>query len=199
MLRKPRQLVPALLLGLAPAVAPAPVSGQGRWMDIGSGASYTIAAENDPESFERFPPFAFGPGYAPGNLLYAELVPWPCSSLPPSPICGSGRFVAAFNAYLEIYCSCTGALFEPVELELHYDPARVAALGAREADLRLALYDQETGDWVELGRQRAVPERDVVTGSHTAHARQFYTILVRPGSGDGSSWGRIKSLWRDAR
>jgi hypothetical protein len=106
--------------------------------------------------------------------------------------------VAAFNAYLEIYCSCTGVLFEPVELELHYDPARVAALGAREADLRLALYDLETGDWVERGRQRAVPERDVVTGSHTAHARQFYTILVRPGSGDGSSWGRIKSLWLDA-
>ncbi len=193
MSRTLRQLVPAL------AAAPGPASAQGRWMDIGSGAAYTIAVETDPLSFEYFPPFAFGPGYSPGNLLYAELVSWPCSGLPPSPICGSGRFVAGFNAFLEVYCSCTGLLFEPVQLELHYDPARVAALGAREADLRLALYDREAGDWVELDHQRAVPERDMVIGSHTAHARQFYVILVRPGSGDGSSWGRIKAQWRDAR
>lgn len=192
-----------LLLGVAFSALPA--AAQGQWMDIGSGATYTIADENDPLSFERFPPYAFG-NWGPGNLLHAELVPLPCSALPSTAICKDGRFVAGFSAFLlqDVNCSCSGGLMRAVELELHYDPARVASLKAREEDLRLAAYDGLSGEWVELADQQVFAERDIVAGFQLGHARQVYAILVSPrsdgpptGNDEGSTWGGIKAQWRN--
>lgn len=194
--------IPATYRRLAPAIVPAvvlaavshPAGAQGQWMDIGSGESYTIRAENDPLSFERFPPFAFG-DYGPENYLYAELVPWPCSGLPSTGICAEGVFVRAFSAFLETgTCPCSGILFEPVYLELRYDPQVVRALGARERDLRIKIHDSDYG-WVGIDNQRVVPEREVVTGTQGGHARQFYAILVERTAGDDSTWGKIKAQW----
>jgi hypothetical protein len=180
----------ALILALFPRTA----SSQGQWMDIGSGATYTIADELDPLSFERFPPFAFG-GYGPENFVYAELVSWPCSGLPSTDVCNQGRFVAAFNAFLDTgTCPCSGVLFEPIQIELHYDPAVVRAVGAREEDLRIKLHDSEFG-WVDIDDQRVDPGRDVVIGTQGGHARQFYAILVEETGGDRSTWGQIKAQW----
>lgn len=182
-----------------------PAAAQGRWMDIGSEATYTIADEHDPLSFERFPPRAFG-NWPPASLLRAELVPLPCSALPSTAICKSGRFVAGFSASLmqDVNCSCSGGLMRAVELELHYDPALVASLMAREEDLRLTAYDGLSGEWVELADQQVFAERDIVAGFQLGHARQIYAILVPPksegspsGSGEASTWGRIKAQWRD--
>jgi len=180
-----------------PAWVPPPASGQGQTMDLGSGATTTIAAQNDPASLERFPPYAFGHYPAGVWFVYAELVPRPCRGLPWTAICDSGRFVAAFDAFMRLpsECPCSGVLLKPVELELHYDPAQVAALFGREADLRLNRYDLEAGDWIELDDQRLVAERDLVTGSYLGHARQVYAILLSGELGDDSTWGRIKSQW----
>jgi hypothetical protein len=177
-----------------PALAFPPAAGaQGRWIDIGSGTSYTIAVEHEPESRERFPPYAFGT-FSPGNWVYSELLAWPCAGLPSPEPCAGTTFVRAFQAYLDTgSCPCTGVLFLPVELELRYDPARVTALGAREEDLRLLLFDADLGEWVDLPDQRVLPARDLIAGSHVGSARQFYLIQVRPQP--GSTWGRIKAQW----
>lgn len=186
---------PWLILVLVLAFAPA-AGAQGQWIDIGSGASYTIAVEREPESRERFPPYAFGT-FSPGNWVYAELLPWPCTGLPSPELCAGTTFVRAFHAYLETgSCPCTGVLFQPVELELRYDPARVASLGAREEDLRLLLFDADVGEWVDLPDQRVLPDRDLITGTQAGSARQFYLILVRPQP--GSTWGRIKAQWANS-
>lgn len=184
-------IITAVILALSPLAAEA----QGQWMDIGSGEAYTIRAENDPLSFERFPPFAFGQ-YGPENYLYAELVPWPCSGLPSTGVCAEeGIFVNAFSAFLETgTCPCSGILFEPVYLELRYDPALVRSLGARERDLKIKIHDSEYG-WVDIDNQQVIPEREVVTGTQGGHARQFYAILVERNAGDRSTWGKIKAQW----
>jgi hypothetical protein len=184
----------ALLVLIASAWLPAPARGQGQTIDLGSGAAYTVFAHNDPASFERFPPFAFG-RFEPGVwFVYVELVPRSCSSLPWTEICDSGQFVGAFEAFMTLpsNCPCSGVLIEPVYLELHYDPRLVIG---RESELRLTHYDEEAGDWVELDEQRVVAERDVVTGSLLGHARQFYAILLSGRAGEDSTWGRIKSQW----
>jgi hypothetical protein len=166
-------------------------------MDIGSGQSYTISVENEPQSLQRFAPFAFG-GFGPGNYVYSELLPWPCSELPAPTFCGGSTFVRAFHAYIDTgTCPCTGVLFEPVELELRYDAARVAAMGAREEDLKLAMYDVDALDWVDLPSQQVLPDRDLILGSQSGHARQYYAILVRPP--ETSTWGRIKAQWAGSR
>lgn len=193
------ELLGAVFSMPAPAIfLPAPV--QAGWIDIGSGETHTIADFNDPLSFERFPPYAFG-DWEPGNLLYVEFIPLPCSALPAPDICKDGRFVLAYDAFLyQASCPCSGALVRPVEVELHYDPARLASLGVREEDLWLAAYDGERGEWVGLADQRLIAERDVVAGSRLGNARAIYALLVRennPASTEASTWGRIKVQWRD--
>ncbi len=183
----------AALAVLVLVVAPSRAGAQGQWMDIGSGVTYTITVERERQSFERFAPFAFGP-FGPGNYVYAELLPWPCSELPAPTFCGESTFVRGFYAHLDTgTCPCTGVLFVPVEIELHYEPAQVAALGAREHDLRLAMYDVDVADWIELPEQAVHADRDVIAGSQSGHARQYYAILVRPQP--ASTWGRVKAQW----
>lgn len=187
-------LVLAVLAALA--ALPSPARAQGRWIDIGSGVGFTITVEGEPESRALFPPFAFGT-FSPGNYVYLELLPWPCSGLPDPGICAGTTFVRAFRSYLDAgTCPCTGALFAPVTFELGYDPVLVGALGAREEDLRLALYDGDALAWVELPDQRVHPDRDLVAGSQARSARQFLAILVRPQP--VSTWGRIKAQWSDS-
>jgi hypothetical protein len=196
----PRTFLLLTAFGLAAQafVPPPPANAQRQCMDVGSGATYTITAENDPASLQRFPPFAFG-NFPPSTFgVCAELIPWPCSGLPSTAICESGQFVAAFWARIDIdaSCPCSGFLFRPVQIELHYDPARIAALGGREADLRITLYDNALGEWVELDDREVVSHRDVVKGSHTGYAQQYFAVLLGPpGSGDESTWGQIKSHW----
>jgi len=178
-----------LLLALLPAAA----SAQGRWVDIGAGVGFTIAVEGDPESREVFPPYAFGT-FSPGNYVYLELLPWPPSGLPAPLEGGEPAFVRAVQAYLDTgTCPCTGALFTPVAIELRYDTARVQALGGREEDLRLVMYDADAAAWVDVPAQSVEPPRDLVTGSHSSSGRQFFAILLRPQP--ASTWGRIKAQW----
>ncbi len=180
------------VLGLA-LLVPAFAGAQGRWVDIGSGTGFTIAVEGEPESREIFPPYAFGT-FSPGNYVYLELLPWPCSGLPDLTICEETTFVRAFRAYLDTgTCPCTGALFAPVAIELRYDAARVLALGAREEDLRLVQYDADALAWADVSAPRVHPERDLIAGSHAISARQFFAILIRPQP--ASTWGRIKAQW----
>lgn len=193
-LTRRRLVLPIVLSATVLALGAHQADAQGQWMDIGSGETYTIRVEGDPLSFERFPPFAFG-GYRPENYLYAELVPWPCSGLPSTGICAGGNFVRAFSAYLETgSCPCSGVLFEPVYLELRYDPDLVRDLGARERDLRIKIHDSEYG-WLDIDNQRVIPERQVVTGTQGGHARQFYVLLAERNAGDHSTWGKIKAQW----
>jgi hypothetical protein len=189
--------VVARLLLIPLLAVPAVTGAQGRWIDIGSGASHTISVENEPETRERFPAYAFGT-FSPGNFVYTELLPWPCGGLPSPEFCGGPTFVRAFHAYLDTgTCPCTGVLFQPVELDLHYDPSGVAALGAREEDLRLVMYDVDAQGWVDLPSQEVHPDRDLIRGSQSGHARQYYAIIVRPQP--QSTWGRIKASWAGSR
>ncbi len=190
---------PALALVLLGPLASTPAAGQGQWMDIGSGLPYTILMETESRSFERFPPFAFGQWDSGLFYIYAELLPWPCAALPAPDFCGSDRFVSGFFANLEFPdrgCPCSGVLIQPVELELHYDPAVVAGLGRREEDLRIARFDDVSGHWIELANQRVVAERDVVDGSHLGDARQFFALIAGSSTPVGpTTWGRIKAQW----
>jgi hypothetical protein len=190
----PRNLFAPVLALVIAGLAP-PAGAQGRWIDLGSPTSTTIFAAGDPSTFERFPPYAFG-SYQPGSYsIYAELLGRPCNTLPSTAICQSGRFVSAFDAFIHVpdSCPCSGVLMRPLEIEIHYDPSRVPG---RETDLRLTLYDNARGEWVELPDQRVVPERDVVTATHLGYARQYFALLLAPPSAGGpATWGRIKALW----
>jgi hypothetical protein len=184
-----------LLGALAALAGPGTCRAQGRWIDIGADQGYQIALEHDPLSFEYFPPMAFGP-YAPGNLVYCELLPWPCSNLPDQSLCGGDRLVASYHAYLETgTCPCQGLLFEPVTIQLHYDPAGVLALGGREESLRIRRFDVDQARWVDLDAQRVDTARDVISGRQGGHARQYYAVVLGESAQDPATWGRIKAQW----
>jgi hypothetical protein len=178
--------------------APDPAGAQGRWIDIGANQSYQIGVEGDPLSYEHFPSMAFGP-FAPGNLVYAELLAWPCASLPDQSPCGEeGRLVASFHGYLDTgTCPCQGLLFEPATIQFHYDPSRVQGLGGREEALRIKRFDVDQARWVDLDAQVVDTTQDVVRGRLLGHARQYYVVVLGESPQDEASWGRIKAHWSE--
>jgi len=174
---------------------PAAGLGQGRWIDIGASQSYQIAVEGDPLSFELFPPMAFGP-FGPGNLVYVDLLRWPCASLPDVTLCNTGRLLGTYYGFLQTgACPCQGQLVEPVTVQVHYDPARVLELGGREVDLSLRHYDEDRQAWVELGSQTLDTAQDLIAGRHAGNARQYYALVLSESPRDQATWGRIKGHW----
>ena len=183
------------MLGIAmPAIDRA--AAQGRWIDIGANESHTIALEFDPHTRQVLPPFAFGP-FPPRSYIYCELLPWPCQLMPDPTACSANRFVAGYYSHAEFNsCPCSGLLFEPVALELGYDPARVADLGGAEAALQLVHWDGSVQAWRPLSGVRVHPEENRVTGSFLGTLRQYYAILVgETAPVDPATWGRVKALW----
>lgn len=168
---------------------------QGRWIDIGASQSYQIAIQGDPLSFEFFPALAFGP-FLPGNLVYVELLRWPCASLPDVTLCTTGRLLDSYYGYLETgVCPCGGGLVEPMTVQVHYDPARVLELGGQEADLSLRAYDEGLQAWTELGSQTIDTAQDLIAGRHAGNARQYYALVLSESPRDQATWGRIKGHW----
>ncbi|MGD8394633.1 MAG: hypothetical protein PVF43_04050 [Candidatus Eiseniibacteriota bacterium] len=168
---------------------------QGRWIDIGSGTVERILAYDDPETWQELPPFAFGT-YPAGNLMWLELLPLACDRLPEPALCDPEVFVVAYDASLDAgSCPCSGVLLQEIEVQIHYDADVVRALGARESDLRLVVYEASRGAWTDMPRGFEVDvERDVVRGWQASHVSQTYAVLAGP-PGDSQSWGAIKAHW----
>jgi len=185
------------MLGWSAALLLWPAAGltQGRWIDIGANQSYQIQVQGDPLTFQYFPPMAFGP-FGPGNLVYVELLRWPCASLPNVAPCESGQLLDVYYGFLQTgACPCSGQLLEPMTLQVHYDPAEVQALGGREVDLSLRQYDEGRQEWLEIGSQTIDSAQDLVSGQHLSNARQYYVLVLSESPRDEATWGRIKGHW----
>lgn len=185
-------------LGLLAAIAAPPARAQGRWINVGQGRVERIHSETDPMTWEEVPPFAFGDyAFTPENVIFLEIIPRPCEALPDRSLCQDGTFVAAARADLNPgTCPCTGVLLKEIEVRLHYDPAAVQALGARESDLRLVLYESSMGVWNDIpGGFEVDPQADVVRGWQASHVSQTYAVITGPPQ-ESMTWGEIKAQWR---
>jgi len=191
------RFIPRLFLAWSACLwfLPAAALAQGRWIDIGTSQTYQIALQGDPLSFEFFPAMAFGP-FGPGNLVYVELLRWPCANLPDGTLCGTGRLLDAYYGYLNTgSCPCQGQLTDPITIQVHYDPTRVQELGGREADLSLRHYDDDQQAWVELSSHTIDTTSNLIAGRHLGSARQYYALVLSESPRDEATWGRIKGHW----
>lgn len=189
-----RRVVRVAILGWLLAI-PRLVEGQVVSFDIGSPDTTYVRCQSDGMSWEMFPPQAFG-SYPPGTYVYASIVKEVCDRSPiPNTEC-FGWFVFYFN---DGGCGCGGYLVKPTVLELHYDPAAVAAAGVPESSLRLVGLVSARPAWTE------VPGATVDGAAHALRAEETGTIIgnryyaivgTRPTAVEHATWGAVKALWR---
>ncbi len=178
----------------------AQAAGQGRYLNIMSGAVERVTYVGDMETWQEFPPFAFGDGWGSGpNLqIWLELIRTDCNTPTSAGPCGDGTFVTGYTSQLDTgNCPCDGILAEEIVVQIRYDEAVVQALGFLETDLVMRVYDGDTDSWRAMpGGSQVDPDRNIVVGRQAWNAAMIYAVIAEPGAGDGGSWGRIKSRWR---
>jgi hypothetical protein len=168
--------------------------------DLGTTDAALARCENEPQNFERYPSQVFGPYYPTGAWVTASIGRGRCVDWPNVPGTCFGLFIANFHPAAGCGCAISGLLDGMTELELHYDPAAVAAAGVAESSLRLYAFGTIGSGWVE------VPDAQLDTQANALRAGavgfilgfRWYAIAGEAGTTgvEASAWGGVKSLWR---
>ena len=174
------------VLALLPIAAPAGAE----VIDLGSKVPAEVHFLNDPLTFVRVPPGAFGT-YPPGTLADLTVDMPICNG--PQCVSGNGLLVSFDGRY-------SGDLVLPVTLAMRYDQDLVEAYGIDEEAIHFCRYDAGQRAWLPMPDQQVDVDNDVVYASEPGNIRQFVAVFaflpepVAPGT-----WGGLKALFAPPR